>query len=63
MSGFSRGGNFKADVPHKTIVFEVPERDIDSLRTLISAYSEDLPPRLRAFMLMIDQKLEKSNGD
>lgn len=57
-SGFSRGGNFKADIPHKTIVFDVPERDIDALRTLIRAYTDDeMPPRLRAFILMIDQKL------
>lgn len=59
-SGFNRSGSFKSDRPKKTLVIEVDNADVKPLKTLIMAYSPQLPPRLATFLDKVGGLLDQS---
>lgn len=59
-TGFNRTGNFKSDRPKKTLVIDVEKTEVTLLATLIDAYKDQLPPRLRTFLDKVKAQLGTS---
>lgn len=59
-AGFNRTGNFKADIPHATIVLRIPRSEVSMTRTLIDSYVDDLPDQLKEILTAIRYQLPES---
>lgn len=58
MTGFNRSGNFKADIPHATVVLRIPKSEVELTKTLIDTYLDEMPDQLKEIMTAIRFQLE-----
>lgn len=56
-AGFNRTGNFKADIPHATIVLRIPASEVDMTKTLIDSYVDELPDQLKEILTAVRYQL------